>query len=137
VFVLALAVGDGGFNILEGDTWPLWLVFVQLLIEVVRHVLSIAPPEWLLAFAALVVSHGISLVLNYFRGGEYRDQELKALMVAPYKRIVILHVAIIGGGFGVMALGSPLPLLVVLVALKLGLDVWLHRREHRAVAQSD
>lgn len=132
VFVLVLAVGDpGGFDLLEGEPWPLWLVFVQLLIEVVRHVLSIAPPEWLIAFAALALSHGVSLAMNYFRGGEYHEQNVKSLMMAPYKRIVVLHVAILGGGFGVMALGSPLPLLILLVMLKLALDVWLHLREHR------
>ena len=48
-----------------------------------------------------------------------------------YKRIVLLHVAIIAGGFGVMALGSPLPLLVLIVIGKIALDIHLHRREHR------
>lgn len=134
VFVLLLAVGGDGFEVLQGDTWPLFFVFVQLLVEVVRHVLSIAPPEWLFAFAALAVSHGVSLALNYFRGGEYRDETIKSLMMAPYKRIFVLHVAIIAGGFGVMALGSPLPLLLLLVTLKLGLDVVMHLREHRRPA---
>ncbi len=130
VFVLTLAVGLEDFDFLEGDTWPLFLVFVQLLVDVVRQVVAIAPPEWLVAFAALAVSHGISLMANYVRGGEFRAQTVGSLMTAPYKRIVILHVAIIAGGFGVIALGSPLPLLVLLVLLKLGLDVVLHRREH-------
>lgn len=134
VFVLLLAVGHEPDIFSGGDTWPLFLVFVQLLFEVIREVLSIAPPAWLFAFAALAVSHGISLALNYFHGGEYRVQTVKTLMAAPYKRIVILHFAIIAGGFGVAAVGSPLPLLVLLVVLKLGLDVWLHIREHRARA---
>jgi hypothetical protein len=30
-----------------------------------------------------------------------------------------------------MAVGSPLPLLVMLVLLKLGMDLYLHQREHR------
>jgi hypothetical protein len=51
---------------------------------------------------------------------------------APYKRIVVLHIAIIIGGIGVMALGQPLTMLVVLVLLKLGVDVVLHLREHRS-----
>ena len=111
--------------------WPLFLIFVQLLIQVISAVLAMAPPEWILGFVALFVSHGISLVVNYYRGGEYRGQTVKVLMSAPYKRIVILHIAIIFGGFGVMALGSPMPLLLLLVALKLGLDVWLHIGERR------
>lgn len=71
---------------------------------------------------------------HYCPGGEYRGETVQSLMMAPYQRIVILHVAIIAGGFGVAALGSPLPLLVLLVSLKLVLDVWLHRREHRTSA---
>lgn len=55
-------------------------------------------------------------------------------MMAPYGRIAILHIAILFGGFGVAALGSPLPLLLMLVVMKLAVDVWLHRREHRADA---
>jgi len=134
LFVLSLTSGEMP-PFLEGQTWPLFLVFVQLLFEVIRHVLAIAPPQWIVGFVALFISHGISLVVNYYLGGEYRDQSAKDLMSAPYKRIVILHVAIIAGGFGVMALGSPLPLLLLLVLLKLGLDVWLHLSERRRAAR--
>ena len=131
IFVLALAT-DTEPTFLQGDPWPLWLVFVQLLISVITQVLAMAPAEWLIAFAALAISHGLSLTFNYFMNGEYRNQTVKALMGAPYKRIVVLHVAIILGAFGVAALGSPLPLLVLLVGLKLGLDLVLHNREHQA-----
>lgn len=133
LFVLVLAMQQQP-AVLQGETWPLFLVFVQLLFDVVRPVLAFAPAEWLYVFAALALSHGISLVLNYFRGGEYRTASMKTLMKSPYKRIVILRIAIIAGGFGVMALGSPLPLLVLLVLLKLTFDVWLHIREHRTSA---
>ena len=102
-----------------------------MLIEVVSKVLAIAPPEWIVGFVALFISHGMSLIFNYFRGGEHENQTVKTIMSAPYKRIVVLHVAIIGGGFGVIALGSPIALLLGLVALKLGLDIWLHLREHK------
>ena len=129
IFVLALTVGDMP-DFMDGEPWPLFLVFVQMLIQVISQVLSMAPPEWLVGFAALFISHGISLVLNYFLGGEHKAQELKGLMHAPYKRIVVLHVAIIAGGFGVAAFDSPVVLLVLLVVLKLGLDVWLHNKEH-------
>jgi hypothetical protein len=132
MFVLMLALGeDMGGGLLDGESWPLFLVFVQLLVGVVARVLEIAPPHWLLVFAALGVSHGLSLLANFFYGGEYRQTTTKSLMAAPYKRIVILHVAIIVGAFGVAAVDSPLPLLVLLVAMKLVLDVWLHLREHR------
>lgn len=122
--------------ILEGSTWPFFLIFVQLLFNVIAAVLAMAPDAWLLGFAGLFASHGVSLVKNYFLGGEYRDQEVRDLMSAPYKRIIVLHIAILAGGFGVIALGSPLPLLLALVALKIALDVWLHLGERRKQSPS-
>jgi hypothetical protein len=38
---------------------------------------------------------------------------------------------VVAGGFAVMLLGSPLPLLVLIVIGKIALDIHLHRREHR------
>jgi len=45
-----------------------------------------------------------------------------------------MHIAILAGGFLTMAIGSPAPLLVVLVVLKTVLDVNLHKREHKKAA---
>jgi hypothetical protein len=131
VFIMALLV-DGNVDPMPGDPWPLFLVFPQLLINVVRQVLDYAPPQWLFAFVALVISHGISFVMNFLLADERDALTLRDLMGAPYGRIVVLHVAIILGGFAVMALGEPVALLVVLVLLKLGLDIKLHLREHGA-----
>lgn len=44
---------------------------------------------------------------------------------------VVMHVAILAGGFFVMALGSPTVFLVVLIILKTILDINLHNREHK------
>ena len=129
LFVLAMTVGDIGDPV-GSDPWPLWLVFVQLLVNVVQQVLAMAPTEWIIAFTALFVSHTVSLIINYFGRGEYKDQDTQALMMAPYKRIVVLHLAIIFGGWCVLALGSPVGLLIVLIALKISIDVYTHLAEH-------
>ncbi len=113
------------------DAWPAHLVFIQMLVIAVQRMLDAAAPGVVLAWIGLFVSHGLSLLLNYFLGGEYRLSEIRTLMSAPYKRIAALHVAIIVGGWGIMALGSPLMLLIALVALKIALDISLHRKEHR------
>lgn len=131
LFILIMLVNDD-FEPMPGDPWPLFLVFPQLLFNVIREVLSFAPPEWLLAFAALFVSHGASFVMNFLLGGEKDETRAKDLMKQPYSRIMLLHVAIIAGGMGVMALGQPVAMLLALVLLKLGLDVKLHLREHEA-----
>lgn len=83
-----------------------------------------------LAVAALVFSHGFSFVRNYVAEQEYRRVTLQQLMGQPYARVVVLHLAIIGGGFLVMALGSPVFGLILLVALKIGMDLAAHLREH-------
>jgi hypothetical protein len=125
---------DEGIDPMPDEPWPLFLVFPQLLVNVVRQVLEYAPPEWLFAFAALYVSHGVSFVVNFLFGRERDELSLKQLMSAPYGRIVLLHIAILLGGFAVMSLGQPVAMLAVLVLLKLGLDAGLHLREHRALA---
>ena len=52
-------------------------------------------------------------------------------MVAPYGRIVVLHLAIIFGAFATMALGSPVYLLAILIVGKIMLDLKFHNRAHR------
>jgi hypothetical protein len=44
--------------------------------------------------------------------------------------VVVLHIAIILGAIGTLALGSPLWALLVLLALKIGLDLKAHLKEH-------
>jgi hypothetical protein len=111
--------------------WPLFLVFVQLLFEVIRQVLAQAPTEWILAFAGLFISHGYSFVSNFWLGGERETSTVNSLMSAPYKRIVVLHIAVIAGSFAVIALGQSFLMLLALIAMKTAIDLLLHQREHR------
>jgi Family of unknown function (DUF6498) len=83
-----------------------------------------------LPLAVLFASHLFSFAWNYLYRGEYRRTELIRLTTGPYARVVVLHIAIILGGFGAMALGSPLWALLVLLALKIGLDLKAHLKEH-------
>jgi purine-cytosine permease-like protein len=80
---------------------------------------------------ALFISHGISFVQNYLLKREYAIAKPEKLMGSPYGRVVVMHIAILAGGFLTMAIGSPAPLLVILVVLKTVLDVNLHNREHK------
>jgi hypothetical protein len=110
------------------------LVFVQLLVSVVVQLWESRPPgmEW--PVIGLVVSHGISFIRNYLIGGEYLTLSIGKLMSRPYRRIVLLHVAIIAGGAPIMMLGSPVPLLCILVILKIGVDIWLYTKSHKDTA---
>lgn len=52
-------------------------------------------------------------------------------MGEPYKRIIVMHLTIIFGGFLSMMFGSALPALLLLIFLKVGTDLRGHLREHR------
>lgn len=55
-----------------------------------------------------------------------------ALMFAPYKRIVLMHLTLIVGGFALIALESAhWPLLILLIAGKTVVDLRAHAKEHR------
>jgi hypothetical protein len=85
-----------------------------------------------LPIAVLVASHLFSFGWNYLYRGEFRRAQMSALMTQPYQRVVVLHIAIILGGIAAIALGSPLWALIVLLAMKVGLDLKAHVKEHSA-----
>lgn len=85
------------------------------------------------AAGAIVLSHLFSFFANYLGRGEYRRTSLAKLMRQPYNRILAMHIAIVGSAVFVEKLDSPLPLLVILIAVKTGLDLKLHMRERRTL----
>ena len=135
VFVLELTQFAGEISSeLPVASWPGPLALVQQLVYFGQQVLAAAPEEFIWACIALLLSHGASFLLLFIARGEYRRTSVDALMSAPYKRIAVLHIAVIAGGFLVVRLGSPLGLLLALVALKTGMDIMLHKRSHRAIS---
>ena len=52
-------------------------------------------------------------------------------MMAPYVRVVILHLALIAAVGLVALFRSAIPLLVLLVAGKIALDLHFHAKSHR------
>jgi hypothetical protein len=85
----------------------------------------------LFAAAVMFVSHGVSFVWNYILGGEYLKTTPDKQMLAPYGRVVVLHLTVLLGGALALALGSPLGVLIVLALGKAVLDLALYAREHR------
>ena len=136
-FVLSIFSKDKqGPPIIGSKQWPCFLVFVQMLFNVVRHILLTIPPTVRLAVLLLFVSHGISFVYNYFVKGEFANARIKDLMGQPYGRVFVMHITIIAGGFGLMVFGSPVALLLVLIILKTMIDVKLHLREHKKAGEA-
>ncbi len=54
-------------------------------------------------------------------------------MMAPYGRIILMHLTILFGGWLILALGAPILALVLLIVLKIVSDVRAHDKEHAAL----
>lgn len=119
VFVFALLGSDGLMG--GGEPFDVWNSSLTALRE--QHLV------W--AVLALAGSHLLSYFMNYLGKGEYRRVTLPVLMVQPYGRIIVLHLAIILGAFATFALGSSVLLLLILIAGKTMLDLKLHLRERK------
>jgi hypothetical protein len=123
VFVFAL-LGDGGiFRGGGGGGEPFDVLNSSLAALREQHLV------W--AVLALAGSHLWSYFVNFLGQGEYRRVTLPMLMIQPYGRIVVLHVAIILGAFATLALGSHALLLMILIIGKTILDLKLHLRERK------
>ncbi len=127
---LFFSVHYGGFAVGHG-------LFIVALFgpEAARQGLSLDPSAlletWMIFSAVgLFVSHGVSYFANFIGAEERKKLTLNQLMHKPYSRVVLLHVALMGGGFLVQMLGSPLAALLLLVLLKIVVDLRAHRREH-------
>jgi hypothetical protein len=77
----------------------------------------------------LALSHGWSFVAHALGApAEARETDLRKIMMRPYARMIVMHVAILAGGFAVMALDTPVAALIVLIVLKIGIDLVMHNR---------
>lgn len=85
-------------------------------------------PLWI-SIAAIAASHLFSFFANFVANEEYRRTNANDLMKRPYGRILVMHVAVIIGAALIQWLGSPVMMLVVLVAAKIALDLRLHVSE--------
>ena len=102
-------------------------VFIFALFEPVE----ILPSVIISGIAGLSLSHGVSLVVNYIGLREYEKVTVSEQMVAPYGRIMVMHIGIIICAFLLSLIGAEKVTLVLLVLLKIAVDIAAHRREHR------
>ena len=95
---------------------------------------DVATTTFLIAAAGIFLSHLLSFFVNYLGRGENRSVPLSTLMSRPYGRIFVMHITVIAGAGLAQLIGSPLPVLVVLVVAKTAFDLKLHRRERERFA---
>lgn len=116
--------GHGGFVISlfgpEGmDGFDLWPAVTEVL----------STNHLLLAALTFPVIQALEWRRSINRHGLGADG-VKDLMTRPYRRIVVLHIAIIGSGFALAALNEPLAGLLALIAAKTASDVWHWRKDN-------
>lgn len=79
----------------------------------------------------LVASHGYSFFVNYLRKKEYLKVNAIRLMIQPYGRIFIMHIAIMLMAFFIMGSGEEKKLMIIpFVLVKTLIDLRLHLRQH-------
>lgn len=124
MFVVAMFMRDGSTAELGEPDLPahLWLMLQD--------------PSFALAVAGLVVSHGISFVSNFLRGGEYLTAVPKDLMTRPYGRVVALHLTLLFGGYLSLQMESPIGALLFLTLTKIGLDLYAHWTERQKLGSA-
>lgn len=81
---------------------------------------------------AIVGSHLYSFYRNYLGKGECHRTSAQKQFSEPYGRIIVLHVAILFGAIVITSLGSPVILLLFLVAGKILLEIRLLNRGRKA-----
>ena len=96
-----------------------------------QALLILDQPGMTVALLSLVGLQAFDWIRDTAKHGLGNDG-LKDLMVAPYRRIVVLHLVIIGGGFALAALGDPRIGLFALVVIKTVSDLFQARRDGRA-----
>jgi hypothetical protein len=93
---------------------------------------NVVPVQFAFVTVALFISHGVSFVQNYIKRGEFLAATPQAEMLRPYNRVAAMHVAAVLTGLFATSRGSPLLMLVLLVAIKTAIDVNAHVRSHAA-----
>lgn len=87
----------------------------------------------IVALINLFISHGVSFFRNFLGNKEYLEENSDGkVMLAPYKRIILMHLTILFGAFLAGYYKSSMPILVLLIVLKTAVDLFGHYKSHKA-----
>jgi hypothetical protein len=97
------------------------------------HTVLIGKGLWV-ALAALFVSHGVSFVINFlipwWRGTWQKPDSPQDVMMAPYGRVIVMHVTVLIGAALAQFFQTKVAAFVLLIALKIFVDVSAHIRRN-------
>ncbi|MBI1405571.1 MAG: hypothetical protein GC145_05545 [Caulobacter sp.] len=118
VFVVVIgSVGGGGLGV-HGGVDPSPFSLGRIVMEQIRH-----EPGFGWSLATIAGMQLFSLVFDWLARRRYREVTPMEQMAAPYGRIIVLHIALLGGGFLIAMLGSPVAALTILVIMKTLFDL--------------
>ncbi len=108
----------------------------QGLTDVLQHIWPVLQDNHLLwAAICLLLLQVFDWLRDITKNGPGFDN-VKALMMAPYRRIVVLHITLIVSGFALAALDEPVVGLMILILLKTAFDIY-HWKKDDAVDADD
>jgi hypothetical protein len=91
---------------------------------------SIKMSTVILGLVSLTISHGVSFVTNFIGHKEYEKLTISQQMLAPYRRIFVMHITIMLCALLLSLFSRPLVTMLILVFLKIAIDIVAHIREH-------
>ncbi len=98
--------------------------------SLLRPVFLSAQQIWI-AVLLLFCSHGYSFYTNYYAGREAARFTTKSLMVQPYRRVIVMHLSLLFGGFFYISSGQPFAILLLLIVVKISFDIFFHLMERK------
>ncbi len=75
------------------------------------------------ALGWLFLEHAYAFYTGYWKSGKYKKADAFLLMMAPYPRIIVMHVVIIFGAMLIQTLGLPAMVAVLLIVVKTFLEL--------------
>ncbi len=83
-----------------------------------------------ITFCLFIFSHGVSFWQNYIKNQEFRKVSSVVMMQAPYSRIMVMHLTVMGGAFVFSTLGLSSLARFIIILVKTYLDYKFHQRHH-------
>ncbi len=127
--------GAGFFTVHYGMFHFVYMIFLTVM-PISALELEQLPFVFLTGFIFLL-SHGVSFLEHSFKSKEKAgtnwEADIGPIFTKPYRRIVPMHITIIASGFVMALITEELAsqiLLIVLMALKTGVDLASHRAKH-------
>ena len=78
----------------------------------------------------IIALQAFLFIQDFLWRGQYKSSEVQTEMMAPYGRIIVLHIGLFAGAFALVALGEPMLGILALILLRAlwGIIMSVHRR---------